>query len=228
MPSPAATFGNAPGVLKRMQTTPEIHRRPAPAGRPFGLALSAGSLYVGSWESNKIYKLDPKTLEVQGEMQSPGRPYGIVGAGDQLLVVVEHGEEDDRFLYRIRDGAVDLASKTPCPDLTGSFITAKGSTIYLGQMHYQRILEMDADYTIRREIALPTRCAGFSFGSDGRFYMISADDEFEHLRFGTIDIKTDRPEFEPIFDLPETARYLLHDGSRFWTSLRDDNEIGTF
>ena len=211
-----------------MQTTPELNRRPSPGGRPFGLAQSDGSLWLGSWESDRMYRLDQQTLAVRGEIQSPGRPYGIVDGGDHLIMVVAHGEEDDRYLYRIRDGAFDLASKTPCPELTGSFMTTRGSTIYLGQMHFQRILEMDADHTIRREISLPTRCAGFSFGPDGRFYMISADDEFENLRFGTIDIDKDRPEFEPIHGLPDEARCLLYDGSRWWTSLRDDNEIADF
>jgi hypothetical protein len=208
--------------------TPEMNRRPAPAGRPFGLALSGGSLWNGTWESNVIYRLDPQTLAVKGQVQSPGRPYGIVDAGGELIVVVAHGEEDDRYLYRIRNGAIDLSSKTPCPDVTGSFVATNGSTLYLGQMHYRRILEMDFDYTVRRMIQLPTRCAGFSFGGDGRFYMISADDEFDHLKLGTIDITSDSPAFQELSDMPEAARNLLYDGSQFWTSLRDDHEIATF
>jgi hypothetical protein len=205
-----------------------MNRRPSPAGRPFGLALSGGSLWAATWESNVIYQLDPQTLAVKGQVQSPGRPYGMVDAGGELLVVVAHGEEDDRYLYKIRNGQLDLGSKTACPDMTGSFITTKGSTIYLGQMHYKRILELNADYTVRRMIQLPTRCAGFTFGDGGRFYMISADDEFDHLKFGTLDITSDAPAFEEISDMPEAARCLVHDGTQFWTSLRDDNEIATF
>jgi hypothetical protein len=211
-----------------MQTTSELNRRPSPANRPFGLAKFEGNLLMGSWETDRVYVMDPQTLQVRSEIQAPGRPYGMVPVGGELRVVVAHGEEDDRYLYRVRDGAFDLASKTPCPDLTGSFMTARSSTIYLGQMHYQRILEMDSDYAIRRQIALPTRCAGFAFGPDGRFYMISADDEFENLRFGTLDVTQDRPQFEVIRPLPDEARYLLHDGSMWWTSLRDANEIATF
>ncbi|MBV8197563.1 MAG: hypothetical protein JO263_05485 [Candidatus Eremiobacteraeota bacterium] len=183
---------------------------------------------MGSWDTERLYVLDPATLQARKEIEAPGRPYGIVPLGDELRVVIAHGEEDDRYFYRVRDGAFDLASKTPCPDLTGSFMTARDSTIYLGQMHYRRILEMDADYKTRREIALPTRCAGFAFGPDGRFYMISTDDEFENLQFGTLDVTQDRPRFESISAIPEEARYLLHDGSTWWTSLRDANEIATF
>jgi hypothetical protein len=211
-----------------MQTTSELNRRPAPANRPFGLAIFDGNLWMGSWETDRVYVMDPETLQVRSEIQAPGRPYGMVEAGGEMRVVVAHGEDDDRYLYRVRDGAFDLASKTPCPDLTGSFMTARDSTIYLGQMHYRRILEMNSDYAVRREVALPTRCAGFAFGPDGRFYMISADDEFENLSFGVLDVTQDRPQFEAIRRLPDEARYLLHDGSTWWTSLRDANEVATF
>jgi hypothetical protein len=211
-----------------MQTTSELHRRPSPAQRPFGLAKFEGSLWMGSWETDRVYVMDSQTLQVRKEIQAPGRPYGMAAVGDEIRAVVAHGDEDDRYLYRVRNGAYDLASKTPCPDLTGSFMTARGSTIYLGQMHYQRILEMNSDYAVRREIALPTRCAGFAFGPDGRFYMISTDDEFENLKFGTLDVTQDRPRFESIRPLPDEARYLLHDGAMWWTSLRDANEIATF
>lgn len=181
---------------------------------------------MGSWETERLYVTDPQTLQVRNEIQAPGRPYGAVVVGDDLHVVVAHGEEDDRYLYRVRDGS--FVGRTPCPDLTGSFMTARGTTIYLGQMHYRRILEMNSDYAIRREITLPTGCAGFAFGPDDRFYMISADDEFENLSLGTIDVTHDRPQFERIRPMPDEARCLLHDGSTWWTSLRDANEIATF
>jgi hypothetical protein len=208
-----------------MQSTLQLARHPSPANRPFGLAKLDGRLWVGAWETERLYAMDPQTFQVLDEIQAPGRPYGIAAVEGELRVVVEH-PEDDRYLYRVRDG--DFVDKTPCPDLTGSHITARGSTIYLGQMHYRRILEMGADYAIRREIALPTRCAGFAFGSDGRFYMISADDEFDNLSLGTLDIAQDRPQFEELQPLDSEARCLLNDGPSWWTSLRDANEIATF
>ncbi len=211
-----------------MQTTSELIRRPSPANRPFGLAQFEGNLWIGSWEPDRVYAVDPQTLQVRDEIEVPGRPYGIAPVQGELRIVIAHGEEDDRYLYRLSKGALDLGSKRPCPDLTGSFMTVRDSTIYLGQMHYRRILEMNADYTIRREIALPTRSAGFAFGPNGRFYMISADDEFENLKFGTLDVAQERPQFDTIRPMPEEARYLLHDGAKWWTSLRDANEIATF
>ena len=58
--------------------------------------------------------------------------------------------------------------------------------------------------------------------------MISADEEFENLAFGTFDIAGDQAPFESIRPLPEEARSLAHDSTRWWTSLREANEIASF
>jgi len=213
-----------------MQTAQELNRRPSPASRPFGLAFHDGNLWMGSWDTDRIYVIDPQSWKVQKEFQSPGRPYGIAAYAGEFRVVVAHGEEDDRYLYRLTpDGGFDLSSKTACPDMTGSHLAVEGTTIYLGQMHYHRILALNADLSVERTIELPTpRSAGFRFGEHGRFYMISADEEFENLEFGTIDIAQSQPRFESIRPLPSEARTLAYDGSQWWTSLRDEHEIASF
>jgi hypothetical protein len=211
-----------------MQTVEELNRRPSPATRPHPLAFAGGLLWMGSWDTDRIYAIEPQAWSVRKEIEAPGKPYGITGYGDELRVVVAH-DEDDRYLYRlVPDRGFDLASKTPCPDLTGSYLAAAGSTIYLGQMTLRRILVLRSDTTVEREIALPTRCAGFGFGPGGRFYMISGDLELEHLRFGTLDISRSPAQFESIRPLPDEARSLAYDGSRWWTCLRDANEIASF
>lgn len=212
-----------------MQTTQELQRHPAPATRPQPLAYLNGLLWAGSWDTDRIYAIDPKTWNVQKEIEAPGKPYGLTAYGKELRAVISHGEEDDRYLYRLDPNqGFDLGSKRECPDLTGSFLAADGSTIYLGQMTFRRILVLDADVAVQREIPLPTRCAGFGFGPGGRFYMISGDTELEHLQFGTLDIAQSQPQFEAIRALPDEARSLAYDGSRWWTSLRDANEIASF
>lgn len=213
-----------------MQTTEQLNRFPSPATRPHPLAYRDGSLWMGSWDTDRIYVIDPQTWTVRNEIQAPGRPYGLTVFGDELRAIIAHGEEEDRYLYRLLpDRGFDLESKTPCPDHTGSHIAAKDSTIYLGQMGFHRILAMRPDWTIEREIELPTpRCAGFGFGPDGRFYMTSADEEFENLAFGTFDVAGDQSQFESIRPLPEEARSLAYDGARWWTCLREANEIASF
>lgn len=212
-----------------MQTTQELNRRPSPATRPHPLGYRDGLLWMGSWDTDRLYAIDPQTWSVRSEIESPGRPYGITAYGNELRVVVAHGEEEDRYLYRVRpDRGFDLDSKTPCPDFTGSFLAANGTTLYLGQMGLRRILVLAGGAQIEREVALPTRCAGFGFGRDGRFYMISGDEELEHLQLGTLDASQPNPQFEPIRPLPDEARSLVFDGSQWWTCLRDANEIGSF
>lgn len=212
-----------------MQTAQELHRRPAPATRPHPLAYLGGLLWMGSWDTDRIYSIDPLTWRVCDEFEAPGKPYGMSAFGGHLLVVVAHGEEDDRYLYRlVPDDGFDLGSKKACPDLTGSFLATTGESIYLGQMTLRRILVLKPDGTVERAVPLPTRCAGFGFGPGGRFHMISGDDELEHLRFGRLDISKDDPQFEAVRSLPDEARSLVYDGSRWWTSLRDTNEIASF
>jgi hypothetical protein len=212
-----------------MQTTERLERRPSPATRPQPLAYLDGTLWMGSWDTDRIYAIDPSAWTVRREFEAPGKPYGITALGNELRVVVALGEDDDRYLYRLLpESGFDLDSKTACPDLTGSYLAAKGSTTYLGQMTLRRILVLSTDATVEREIVLPTRCAGLAFGPDGRFFMISGDHELEHLQFGTLDITRNDPQFESIRPLPDEARSLAYDGSSWWTCLRDRNEIASF
>jgi hypothetical protein len=212
-----------------MQRIEELTRYPSPATRPHPLTFFHGLLWMGSWDTDRIYAIDPKTWSIGEEILAPGKPYGITAYGDELRVVVAHGEEDDRYLYRLSPGkGFDPQSKTPCPDLTGSYLAAENSSLYLGQMTFRRILVLDAGANVKRELPLPTRCAGIGFGADGGFYMISGDMELEHLKFGTLDITQAAPPFTEIRPLPDEARSLAFDGDRWWTSLRDTNEIASF
>jgi hypothetical protein len=212
-----------------MQKTEELLRRPSPATRPQPLAYLNGLLWMGSWDTDRIYAIEPQSWTLRNEIDAPGKPYGLTALGDELRVVVGMGEDDDRYLYRLSpDGAFDAASKTACPDFTGSYLAASGSTLYLGQMTFRRIVRLNDDATVEREFALPTRCAGIGFGPDGRLYMISGDEELEHLTFGILDLSPSQPRFESLRSLPDEARSLVYDGSRWWTSLRDANEISSF
>ena len=212
-----------------MQSTQELIRRPSPAPRPHPIAHLHGFLWIGSWETDRIYELDPESWSVRNEIEAPGKPYGITAEGDKLLVVIGEGSEDDRYLYRLdTKNGFDLDSKEPCPDLTGSYVASDGTALYLGQMTYRRILVMRGDVSVDREIALPTRCAGIGLGRQDAFHMISGDDELEHLHFGRLDISNDEARFESIRPLPDEARSLAFDGGRWWTCLRDANEIASF
>jgi len=212
-----------------MHMTQDLRRKPSPATRPHPLAYLGNLLWMGSWDTDAIYAIDPQTWSVREQVAAPGKPYGMTASGDELLVVVGIGEEDDRYIYRFAPGrGFDLTKKTACPDFTGSYLAADGSTLYLGQMTHRRILALDSEGTVQRELALPTRCAGIGFGPDGLLYMISGDAELEHLKFGRLDLSQSAPSFDEVLGLPDEARSLVHDGKQWWTSLRDANEIASF
>jgi hypothetical protein len=184
---------------------------------------------MGSWDTDSIYAIDPASWEVRETHVAPARPYGIVAEGDALRVIVGFGgDDDDRYFYRLVPGkGFDPGSKTALPDLTGAYLTADSTTLYLGQMHLRRILALGARDDVRREIALPARCAGIG-AANSRFYMIAGDAELEHLQFGTIDVAAAAPQFAPIASMSDASRYLAYDGSAWWTCYRDENEIVTF
>ena len=94
-------------------------------------------------------------------------------------------------------------------------------------MGLRRILAFDEQGAIAREIALPTRCGGIG-AHDGAFYMISADEEFDNLTLATLDVGLASPQAVPVATLNPEARALTFDGSAWWTSYREQNEIVSF
>jgi hypothetical protein len=211
-----------------MKNIEELRRSPSPAGRPQPLAFHAGRLWVGSWDTDKLYAIDPATWVVAAEIDAPGKPYGMTEYQGGISVVVAL-DDDDRYLFRFDpERGFDVASKTACPDVTGSHLAANGDALYLCQQGLRRILELDAHATVRREIPLTTRCGGIGFDQDGHCFMISADQEFEKLEFARLDVNDSAPRPAPIASIDAEARALTFDGRTWWTSCRDANEIVAF
>ena len=211
-----------------MTTIKELSRKASPAGRPQPLAYLAGTLWMGSWDTDRLYAIDPRTWKVIEEIRAPGKPYGLAVWRDGLRVVVSLGEDDDRYFYQFRPGqGFDADSKTPCPDLTGSHLASDDSVLYMTQMGFRRILAFDAEGAVVREVALPTRCGGIGVRR-GTFYMITADEEFENLELATLDVRMTNPAPKPVATIPFDARALAFDGERSWTSHREANEIVEF
>jgi outer membrane protein assembly factor BamB len=211
-----------------MHSVKELQRHPSPGSRPQPLAFHGKTLWMGSWDTDSLYAIDPQTWRVVEEVPAPGKPYGIAALGDELRVVVSIGEEDDRYFYRFVPGqGFDADSKTACPEFTGSHLASDGSTLYLAQMGNRRILALDANGSILREIALPTRCGGIGVRA-GTFYIISADEEFENLQLATLDVQVSNPALAPVAAIPFDARALAFDGDAWWTSHREASEIVSF
>jgi hypothetical protein len=212
-----------------MHTITELARLPSPGARPQPVAILKGILWVGSWETNELYAIDPASWKTIEAVPAPGRPFGIAPIDGILRVVVsDGGEADDRYLYRFLPGkGFDEGSKTACPDFTGSHLAAKDNVLYLGQMHNRRILALDSSDRIAREIPLPTRCGGFGFGPSGNFYLIAADEEFERLELATLDLE--KPDgVTVVAPIDFGARGLAFDGNAWFTSDREASQIVSF
>ncbi len=206
----------------------EQQRFPSPGARPQPLAFDGKSLWTGSWETDHIYEIDPTTGKMLQEIPAPGKPYGLAVVGNELRVVVSIGEDDDRFFYRFVPGTgFDFASKTPCPDLTGSHLASDGTLLYLAQMHNRRILVMREDGKIEAEIPLSGPIGGLGVRA-GKLYVISADEEFEDLHIATLTAGAETPELSEIASIPFGARSLAFDGNAWWTCEREKNQIVSF
>lgn len=212
-----------------MQDVKELARRTSPALRPQPLAFHAGNLWMGSWETDRLYAIEPQSWKVGAEFAAPGKPYGIAAYEGDLWVVVSLGDDDDRYLLRFSPGSgFDEASRVACPDFTGSHLTAGGGGLYLCQQGKSRILEIDAQANVRRTIPLPTRCAGLGFGPGGASFIISGDEEMENLSLAAFDLSAAAPQARPLAAIPFDARSLAFDGTNWWTSHREAGEIVSF
>lgn len=211
-----------------MEPITESMRLPSPAPLPLGLAFDGTTLWMASRETHRIYAINAPTWTVGEEAEAPGGPFGMTMVGDELRVVVGEGAKDhDRYIYRFVPGHGFKSDRIACPDLTGAHLAFDGDTLFLSQASNRRILALDGAGNVIREIPLERTPLGMTV-SEGCFYLIVSDEEFENLEFVRLDARMEKPEATTLAAIPFDARGLAFDGSRFWTSHRDNNEIVAF
>lgn len=205
-----------------------MRRLPSPAPKPLGLAFDGPTLWMASRETHRLYAIDAATWTVGEEAQAPGGPFGMTVVGDEVRVVIGHGEKDfDRYIYRFIPGHGFKNDRIACPDLTGSHVAFDGDVLFLSQASYRKILALDAQGNVTREIALERVPLGMTI-VEGRFHLLTSDEEFENMQMTIVDARGETPSVETMASIPFDARGLAFDGSRFWTSHRDNNEIVAF
>jgi sugar lactone lactonase YvrE len=205
----------------------ESLRLPSPAPLPQSLAFDGDKLWMGSIETCRLYALDPRQWTVIEEDKVPGKPWGVTVVGDELRVICGEGEEDDRVIRRFVPGhGFKTHDAVACPDDTGSQLSYDGTWLYLSQWYKQRLLGLDEQGKVMRQIDLPRGVCGQCY-VDGYFYVITTDDETTNEYF-LGKIGGDGAAFEDFARIPFAARALAYDGSRFWTNHREANEIVAF
>jgi hypothetical protein len=213
-----------------MQTTNAINellRLPSPAPRPFGVAADGDTLWMTSLETQRLYAIDRAKWTVREEVAMPGEGYGLTMIGDEVRVIIAHGEAEDRYIHRFIPGHGFKTETLACPDHTGANLAFDGDTVFVGQAHDSRIVAIDAHGAVLREIPLERHPVGMTV-ANGCFYLIAVDDKFEDAEFWKIDAHGDTPEVTVLASIPFKARGLAYDGTYFWTSHRDANEIVSF
>ena len=206
----------------------EISRHAAPAPKPLGLAFDGDSLWMASRETNRLYAIDPATWTVRQEAQAPGGPFGMTLAAGELRVVIGLGEnQNDRYIYGFVPGDGFQNNRIECPDFTGSHVAFDDGVLYLSQAHYRKILALDGQGAVTAEIPLDRVPLGMTI-VDGRFYLVTGDAEFENMQLTVVNPRDEAPRATAVASIPFDARGLTFDGTRFWTSHRDNDEIVAF
>jgi hypothetical protein len=213
--------------MQTLSDVTEIFRLPAPAPKPLGVAFAGTALWTASREAHRLYAIDPASWTARDEGEMPGTPFGMTVVGDELRIVIGMGENDDRYIYRFVPGHGFKSDRIACPDFTGSHLAFDGDVLFLSQAQHRTILSLDAKGAVIRTIALERVPIGMTI-VQGSFFLVTSDEEFEDVQLTKVDARGTAPSITAVARIPFAARGLTFDGTRFWTSHRDNNEIVAF
>ena len=212
-----------------MNTIKEIRRIDAPAPKPQALACGDNCLWMGSLATQKIYQLDPQSLQILWQTDAPGYPFSIAVVGEELRVICGETDEDNRNIRRCLPGkGFDTQFGIQCPDDTGSQLGYDGANLHVSQWYNQRVLKLGSEGEVEKSYPIPHGIAGQVI-VDGCIYLVTTDDEETNDYYLTrIDPTGPEPKVEDLAKIPFPARSLSHDGQNFWTNHRAANQTICF
>ena len=142
----------------------------------------------------------------------------ILGFGD---------DADDRYIYRFTPGHGFDDSGIACPDLSGAYLAWDGKRLFLSQAWKKKILTLDGAGNVEHETSLDRRPVGMT-AANGCLYVVTTDEDWENRQLTKFDIVDQKPTMTAVAAIPFAARGLAFDGSRFWTTDRQNSEIVAF
>ena len=172
--------------------------------------------------------MDRDNWRVLEEIPAPGTPWAAVSAGDDLLVTLGEGPDDDRYLRRFEIGKGFSKERTACPDLTGSYLSYDGDSLYLSQWYKHRILKMDASGEVIGEIAVGAEISGHTFVDGSIFVLRGTEQNGGDWRLARLDPREAVPRIEEVARVPFQCRSLAYDGESLWTNYREAGHIVCF
>lgn len=205
----------------------EIVRIPSPAPAPQALAYDGSLLWMGSWETLRIYAIDPHRGSVSEERAAPGKPVSAVAVGDELRFILSEGD-DNRFIRRYIPAHGFKTEAIPCPEDTGSFLAFDGKRLWLSQRYNKRIIELDASLRPVRTVPVGEEIVGFAWCRGTVLLSTWLGRDRGGCRLATIDPSAAAPQPRFVATVPFVAISLAIDGDACWTNDFKKNEIVRF
>jgi hypothetical protein len=206
----------------------ESDRLQSPATTPQALAWHRGDLWFGSRDLRRIYRMDRANWRVADEIEAPGIPWAAVSVGDAFWFTLGMGDDDDRYLHRYVPGAGFAGNGIPCPEFTGSYLSYDGEHLYLSQWYNFRILKLDSQGNVLREIAIGAEISGHTF-VNGMIYVLRGTEQgVGDWRLARLNPQEPTPGVEELARVPFQCRSLAFDGESLWTNHREADRIVRF
>jgi len=208
----------------------EIVRIPSPAPAPQALAHDGEHIWLGSYETSRIYGIYPSQGRVFEEMAAPGRPIGATNVGDELrFVLSENGDADNRFIRRFVPGhGFKSSGAVACPEDTGSMLAWDGDHLWLSQRHNKRVLELDPSCHVIRTVEIGAEIMGLAWVDERLYLSLWLGKENGGCRIAYIDARAANPQLVVAAQSPFAAVSLARDGDRLWTNDFRAREIVAF
>jgi hypothetical protein len=206
----------------------ECERLVSPAPTPQALAWHQGGLWFGSRDLRRIYRMDRENWKVAEEFEAPGIPWAAVSVDDALWFTLGEGADDDRYLRRYLPGQGFEEGRIACPEFTGSYLGFDGEHLYLSQWYKHRILQLDAEGGIVREIAVGAEISGHTFANGLIYVLRGTEQDGGDWRLARLDPKDATPDIDELARVPFQCRSLAFDGERLWTNHREADRIVCF
>lgn len=196
----------------------EIVRIPAPAPAPQSLAYDGERLWIGSFETKRVYGVDPLHGNVVEQSAVPGRPIGATMLGDELRFVISD-DADDRTIRRFVPGhGFKTNDLVRCPDDTGSFLAYDGADLWLSQRHLKRVHRLDAHGVPTRTIEVGEEIIGAAWCRERLYLSLWLGSKTGRCRVGYVVPADPEPALTIVATVPFVGVSLACDGERFWTN----------
>jgi hypothetical protein len=216
----------------KLPTITNEKRLTSPTITPQALAWDGKQFWMSSRDLGTLYKVDPESLKITGEIDPPGTVWAGVASNGSMYFTLGKGLNDDRYVYRYspNEGFTKLFA---CPDFSGSYLSYDGDDLSFSQWYTGHIHKVESSGKILRTINVGAEICGHTF-VDGMIYVIRGKEnkdlphKSEEWRIARLDPREETPKVEDLAVIPFASRSLTFDGKKFWSNHRAANETVSF